>query len=99
MRKWKQLVGAVLLTVFLIGLGFLDGALLPADNSQIGEAEISSTAAMGALPRIKMRKAQYNDDGELIGCFNTGKNCVIIGLDVAGKTRELLVTADAVMLK
>lgn len=100
MRKWKQLACVSLLTTLLIGLGLVDGGQLftGSTDSQMGEAEISSSAAMAAVPTIKFRKAQYDDDGLLIGCFDTGKNCIVIGLDVAGTQRELLVTANTVML-
>lgn len=105
MRNWKSLVGALLLTMLLIGLALLNGAeplngteTFADSNSGIGEAEIGCAAA-GPFPEIRIKKAKYDDDGNLIGCFEKGNNCVVIVFTVAGRTQELLVTADDVMLK
>lgn len=94
MRKWKQIVGAVLVTAFLIGLGLLDGALLPVDNSQIGEAEIS-TAVLGKIPVIRLKKAVYDDEGNLSSCISGGSNCVVIVVD----RRQVSIAGGGILLK
>ena len=93
MRKWKQLVGALLLTTLLIGLGLLDGALLPGDNAEIGEAEISYAAA-AKLPEIRIKKPIRNEHGDLIGCAGKGNGCVIVVMRVGGTQHEVLIDLE-----
>jgi len=93
MRKWKQLVAALLLTAFFIGLGLLDGALLPADNSEIGEAEIT-TAAIAKFPEIRIKKPVRNEEGDLIGCVGKGDGCVIVVMSVGGTKHEALIDLE-----
>lgn len=101
MQKLKKLVCVLALTVLLIGVTAIDGVLLfeaPLD-SQMGEAQTSLQASTSCLPRVKFRKAQYDDDGALIGCYNQGNDCLIIVFDVAGGQRRVLVTPDGVHLR
>ena len=99
MRRWKQLVGALLLTTFLIGLALVNGTELFADNSaQIGEAQIV-TAAMAKFPEIRIKKPIRNEEGDLIGCAGKGNGCVIVVMSVGGVQHELLITAQDVVLR
>ena len=100
MQKWKQVVAALLLTVFLIGMGLVNGAQLfvGSSESQIGQPEIDLAAA-GRLPEIRIKKAQRNDQGDLIGCWGTGNGCVIVVMTVFGEQHELLITAQDVVLR
>ena len=98
MRKWKSLVGALLLTVLLIGLALLNGAELFADpNSGMGECQVTYAAA--AFPEIRIKKPVRNDEGDLIGCIGKGNGCVVIVMSFAGQERELLITAQDVLLR
>lgn len=101
MRKLKKVVCALVLTVLLIAVTVVDGTLLfevPLD-SQMGEAQTSIQATASCLPRVHFRKAQYDDDGALTGCYNQGNDCLIIVFDVAGEEQHLLVTANEVRLR
>ena len=93
MRRWKQLVGALLLTTLLIGLGVLDGALLPGDMPEVGDAEIT-TAAMAKFPEIRIKKPVRNEEGDLIGCVGKGDGCVIVVMSVGGTTHEALIDLE-----
>lgn len=99
MQKCKQLAAALVTSLLLIGLGLLNGAQLfgAFSNSQIGEAQVSYAAT--GLPEIRIKKAQRNEHGDLIGCWGKGNGCVIVVMTVAGEQYELLITADDVQLR
>jgi|GEM_PF-5984342 len=95
----KKLVYAALITGLLIGLVVIDGTQLLGEvsNSQIGESQISCSAS--ALPKVEIKKAWYGDNGEFLGCYSSGNNCVVIVLTVAGVEREIMVASGGVLLR
>ncbi|MEA2031905.1 MAG: hypothetical protein U9N55_09980 [candidate division Zixibacteria bacterium] len=72
MSKWKRIVSAVMLTALLTGVVVADGLVLIGDNNSYEEA--------GFFNRIRLVAAQYDSEGNLIGCSGPGSNCAIIAL-------------------
>ncbi len=82
MSKWKKLASAFLLTLLLVGVAMVNGTQLLGEvsNSQIGESQVS----YARLPYLTIKKAWYGDNGEFLGCYSSGKNCIVIV--IAGAT-------------
>jgi len=99
MRKLKKVVSALTLTVLLIAVTAVDGTWLTisSPDTQIGASKIC--AASLPSPRVRYRKAQYDDDGKLIGCFNKGDDCIVIAFGAGGEEINLLITSDGVHLR
>ncbi|MBA7649207.1 hypothetical protein ES703_57002 [subsurface metagenome] len=100
MRKLKKVVCVLALTVLLIAVTAVDGTLLMtgAADAQIGEAPLGCAAA-GPFPEIRLKKPQYDDEGNLIGCWDKGNDCVIVVMSVAGQERQLSIAAGGVLLR
>ncbi|GAH92671.1 unnamed protein product [marine sediment metagenome] len=96
----KKLVCALALTVLLVAVMAVDGTMVltGSPDSQLTAPELKCAAA-GPFPEIRLKKAQYDDEGNLIGCWSKGNNCVIVVMEVAGQERQLSVAAGGVLLR
>ena len=75
MSKSKRIISAVLLTFLLAAVIVADGVQLFSGNST-GDVEYTEAG----LPRPHLRAKHYTPDGEFIGCWGPGANCIVTPL-------------------